>query len=322
MSVKKMRFLLCGLLVVVALSSAEAQKKISGGDAAKTGIGEVPEPDDSDLDALRKLTASFVERFNKHEAEELAELFTVDGEVGERSGRKYVGRSEIESAFSARFERDPGLRISIAVDSLHFITRDVSVADGTATSFPDGSTATSDISYRIGYARRKDRWQIVSMRAFEISVRTNYEFLRRLEWMIGDWVDEADGETVHATVQWAPNRAYLLRKFTVKSRGQDVLKGTQRIGWDSRKKQVRSWLFDSEGGFVEGTWTLVDGGWIVRSNGYLIDGSPVSYSLRIDRRNEDRFEMQWFNRMRGDELLPDIDVAVVRRPPAPQPKDR
>ena len=29
---------------------------------------------------------------------------------------------------------------------------------------------------------------------------------------------------------------------------------TQRIGWDPAAKQIRSWEFDSEGGFGEGTW--------------------------------------------------------------------
>ena len=164
---------------------------------------------------------------------------------------------------------------------------------------------------------RDGTWLIAAVRTIDDQILTAYEYLRDLDWMIGDWVDEGRDASVVTKVRWTPNRAYLIREFDVKVRGQSTLRGTQRIGWDSRKQQFRSWTFDSEGGFVEGFWTRVGNGYVIRSSGYLRDGTAVSGTTRVDRRSDDRMAWSMFNRLRGDEVMPDVELTVVRRPPAP-----
>ena len=44
----------------------------------------------------------------------------------------------------------------------------------------------------------------------------------------------------------------------------DDLEGTQVIGWDPAAGTIRSWMFDSDGGFGEGTWSKKDNSWIVK----------------------------------------------------------
>ena len=276
-----------------------------------------PKASDADQSQIEKAARQFVEAYNRHDAKSVGALFAEDAELVERDGSRFAGRAEIEAAFADTFNESPLARISVAVDSLRFVTPDVAVEEGVTTWFPDGETATIESTYRVAHVRRNGAWLMAGVRAIDDQVLTTYEYLRDLEWMVGDWVDEARNAIVVTNVRWAPNRAFLLRDFTVKVGGQSMLKGTQRIGWDSRNKQFRSWTFDSEGGYVEGLWTRVGDGYVIRSSGFLRDGTAVSGTTRVDRENIDRYRWSMFNRLRGDEIMPDIDLTIVRKPPGP-----
>ena len=47
--------------------------------------------------------------------------------------------------------------------------------------------------------------------------------------------------------------SYLIREFEIKVKGLLASRGVERIGWDPLQQQARSWLFDKDGGFSEGT---------------------------------------------------------------------
>ena len=270
---------------------------------------------EKDRQQIEKAATSFVEAFNKHDVKAVTELFTDDAEFVERRGDRFVGREEIAAAFAEAFEESPKSKISLTVDSLRFVTPDVAVEEGMTTWFPDGETPTVDSVYRVAHVRHDGKWLMAGSRTIDDEVLTSYEYLRDLQWIIGDWVDESHQAAVVTSVRWSPNRAFLLRDFSVQMGGQTMLKGTQRIGWDARKQQFRSWTFDSEGGFVEGLWTRVGDGYVIRSDGFLRDGTAVSGTTRFDPITGDRFSWSMFNRLRGDEIMPDVDLTIVRKPP-------
>ena len=266
---------------------------------------------------IETAAVQFVEAYNKHDAKALATLFADDAEMIERDGGRFTSREEIESAFSEAFQQNPEAKISLDVDSIRFVTPNVAIEEGVTIWYPDGETATTESTYRVAHVKRNGKWLIVGARTIDDEILTSYEYLRDLQWMVGDWIDEGKDSLIETSVRWAPNREFLIREFTVKSGGQAMLTGTQRIGWDSRKQQFRSWTFDSEGGYVEGLWTRVDDGYVIRSNGFLRDGVAVSGTTRVDRQENDRYRWSMFNRLRGAEIMPDVDVTVVRKPPQP-----
>ena len=270
---------------------------------------------------IEKAAKRFVEAYNNHDAKTLARLFSTDAELVERDDSRFVGREEIEAAFAETFEQSPNAKISVSVHSLRFVTPNVAVEEGISTWFPDEQTATMESTYRAAHVKRGGKWLIAGVRSIDDNVLATYEYLRDLEWMVGDWVDEGSDAVVITKVRWAPNRAFLSRHFNVQVGGQPVLNGTQRIGWDSRRQQFRSWTFDSEGGFVEGFWTRVGDGYVIRSTGYLRDGTAVSGTTRVDRESNDRFSWSMFNRLRGDEIMPDVTLTIVRTPPRPTADD-
>ena len=59
-------------------------------------------------------------------------------------------------------------------------------------------------------------------------------------------------------------------------RGPPRLEGTQVIGWDPSIKSIKSWVFDSLGGFGQGVWSREGSRWTVRTTGVLITGEKTS----------------------------------------------
>jgi len=138
--------------------------------------------------------------------------------------------------------------------------------------------------------------------------------LDELAWMVGTWVDEGENSKITTICSWTNNGYYLTRKFRVTVDGEVDLEGTQMIGWDPIAGQIRSWTFDSAGGFGVGRWMRVGDRWLVRTAFTLAGGERASAINVITYVDQDTFRWQSTNREIGGELLPNIpEVTVVRQ---------
>ena len=100
--------------------------------------------------------------------------------------------------------------------------------------------------------------------------------MQDLAWLVGEWIDDSPDATVAATVTWTKNKSFLSYAFKASAPGMDDLEGTQVIGWDPAAGTIRSWMFDSDGGFGEGTWSKKGNTWIVKFSQVLPDGRKAS----------------------------------------------
>jgi hypothetical protein len=87
----------------------------------------------------------------------------------------------------------------------------------------------------------------------------------------------------------------------------------QVIGWDPAAKQVRSWVFDSDGGIGEGIWTKQGDKWIVQAKDTTADGQKLTSQNVIRFIDNDSFAWQSVDRQVDGRLLPNIDETVVVR---------
>ena len=90
------------------------------------------------------------------------------------------------------------------------------------------------------------------------------------------------------------------------------------VAWDPKGGQIRSWLFDSDGGRGEGVWTRAsDNEWIIRAEGVSPDGSPSSATQILTMVGKDAVKTSSVDRIIGGQVARDIDeVLMVRQPPA------
>jgi len=138
--------------------------------------------------------------------------------------------------------------------------------------------------------------------------------LDELAWMVGTWVDKGEDSTITTVCAWAHDGQFLTRSYRIAIDGEVNLQGTQVIGWDPVAGQIRSWTFDSGGGFGEGRWMRDGNRWLVKTAFTLAGGERASAINVITYVDQDTFRWQSTNREIGGELLPNIpEVTVVRQ---------
>ncbi|MDA1161895.1 MAG: SgcJ/EcaC family oxidoreductase [Planctomycetota bacterium] len=272
-----------------------------------------PKPTSTD-DIVRSIQ-SFAAAFNAGEAKKLAAHFVDDGEYVDDAGTLFKGRDDIEAEFAAFFKTLPGTRLAINVDELRFIGDSMAIEEGTAAVTHASDESVTVSRYIVVHVRKNNRWQIASARDLDSQPASNHDRLKPLEWLIGDWVDESDESTAETSIRWSADGNYIITNFNVNVATVRVMSGTQRIGWDPQRKQIRSWVFDSEGGFGSGFWTGTEAGWIVKATSVLPDGSSGSTTSTYAQTGKDSFRLTLSQRLVAGQPLPDFSIDVVRKPP-------
>ena len=283
-----------------------------------SAIGAETDRQAEDEAAIRKAVESYVAAFNQGDAKALAGLWSPEAVyTNPMSGEQVVGREAIEQQFTAIFTEAKGTQLEAKTETIQFISPNVAVEQGTAKVIrPDQQPADSE--YSAVYVKRDGQWLLDRVTEEDIPVvPTHYEQLKELEWMIGTWIDQDEENRIETTCQWTKNQNFMTRWFTVSVRDRIEMAGVQIVGWDPAAKQIRSWVFDSDGGFGEGLWSKKDNRWYIQSTGTLADGSKSSFVNIITYVDDNTFTWQSVNREAGGEILPNIDeVVVVRQPEA------
>lgn len=267
--------------------------------------------------AIRKAVDSYVAVVNKRDAKALAAHWLPDAVyVDPDSGKKVAGRDAIEKHFAEEFKGMKDGKLKVAVESVRFVSPHVAVERGTAVVLGLSKDATQS-SYTAIHIKRDGKWLLDRVTEEDIpTIVSHYDKLKELEWMVGSWVDADDDDdtTLETNCKWAKNQNFLVRTFSITVRDRLTTSGVQIIGWDSSAKQIRSWVFDSDGGFGEGTWTKKGKSWYIQSKDTLTDGKKVTAANILTYVDKNSFTWQSIDRQAAGQLLPSISaVTVVRK---------
>jgi hypothetical protein len=137
-----------------------------------------------------------------------------------------------------------------------------------------------------------------------------------LAWLVGEWIDDSGSSVVRTSCRWSDDENFLLQDIKLQIAGREAMQVTQRIGWDPLSKRIRSWVFDTEGGFGEGVWARDGDSWVIKSTGVRPDGVPASATSVITPSGKDGYVWRVRDRVIGDETQPPLEARVVRTPPA------
>ena len=292
---------LTGFLVTTWTITAAAQAASSHADDEK---------------AIRLAVDSFAKAYNAGDAKTLASLFMADGEIVDEAGVSSQGQTAIERTFASIFKRNPKSQIKITIKSIRFVGPATAMEDGT-TTVTHASGSEQQNRYTVVHVKQDGHWRMASARDLPDDATAENE-LKQLGWLIGQWVDESPAAMTITSYRWADNRQTILCDFQIQVGGRPAMTGTHRISWDPVAKKLHSWIFDSEGGFVEGLWTRNGNQWLLKMTGTTRDGKPASSTNVITRTAKDRMTWQSRDRVIGDEVRPNIEeVQIVRKPPQP-----
>jgi uncharacterized protein (TIGR02246 family) len=280
--------------------------------ASASGAAKPLPPAKAEADIMQ-MAASYAAAFNRGDAKAVASHFCEDAESIDETGRIVQGRDAIEAQTAAMFEQSPGAKISINVKSIRLLTDDVAIEHGMAIVTPvDGPPSTG--LYTAVHKRDGRGWKIASVReSVQPAPSSHYEQLQPLAWMVGVWRDEADAGVVTTTCEWTRNKNFLTRNFTLNVADRVAMQGVQVIGYDAADGVIRSWVFDSEGGFSQGEWTADGNRWIIKNQGVTPDGKRATMVNVLTKIDNDTCSWGTLAREEGGEILPNIKPITIRR---------
>lgn len=293
---------------------AAAEKGANVSDALRKSPAENPLAPDEVLQGVRSAAEKVVKSFNAGNATEVSSMFLPDGEWIDEVGNVYQGRKSIEEVLTKYFAKYPGAEIALEVETVRVIGP-LAIEEGVRT-MSVGEDARAVIQYVAVLARTDNGWQYASVKDTEReTVPTAQAALEPLGWLVGDWVNEVDGAVVKIHYDWSEDQNFLLGDYEIESEGDVVMKTTHRIGWDPLHQNIRSWLFDSDGGIGEGSWIPFGETWHIESHAILPDGRTGSATVTLAPEGVDRFTMRGTNRFIGGLKEDDFELKVVRRAP-------
>jgi uncharacterized protein (TIGR02246 family) len=291
---------------------------IEGTQTTSTRTGAAaPASRGDDEKAIKLLLETFTKASNSGDAAAAAATYTETAIVVDEKGERTEGRAAIQAQYAASFADSPGSKIAIQVDALRFLGPDTAIEVGRSTITPPSEIGPPESTrFTAIYIKQDGKWLQSAVRDEVARDVSAHEHLKELEWLVGEWVNESQDAVVLTTCKWATGGNFIDREFTMKTKGNPVLSGTQRIGWDPLKHQFKTWIFDSEGGHGEGYFSREGNRWMVKVEGVRQDGLAVTATNIITRIGKDRFGWQSLDRTLGGSSVPGVDeFVVVRTPP-------
>ena len=268
----------------------------------------------ADRASIETQVQTYTEAFNSGDAGALAGCWAPDAiYIVPDTGKQIEGRSEIKEHFAKLLLQHKGSKLKVDVESIRFISPHVAAEQGKTTLVSaDGQADQS--RYTAIHVKQDGKWYLDRVTETEAKTTpSQYEHLKELEWLIGSWTDQDEQSSIEMTSRWTKNQTFITRSFAASEGDQIVLSGMQLIGYDAVKEEIRSWTFDSDGGFNEGRWSKLKNGWTVTSSGSTADGRKTSSLNTFSDIGENEYKWKSTSRMAAGQLLSNIDEVVVVR---------
>jgi uncharacterized protein (TIGR02246 family) len=269
--------------------------------------------------AIKKALAAYSASYAKGDVASVLAMWTPDAEFIDEDGKAYRGRDALTPLFTKSLPSYKGYKITSKTTSVRLIKPDVALVDGEQTFTPP--QGESDVSrFTSVWVKVDGQWKIRSAR--DLTPEPTGETvagrrLREVDWLVGDWLSEGNDTSVHLKVTWGLNKAFLVWEYEVKHKKGPSSKVAQWMGWDPLTDQIKSWVFDDQGGYGESLWTRNGNTWTADASGVLpegITGSAVNLLKYVD---DNTFVWQSVRREADGQPLPDVEAKFTRQATKP-----
>jgi hypothetical protein len=241
-------------------------------------IASADEPDKTaDLTAVRAASQAYRDAMTKGDTNAVRESWTADGDIVDGWGNRF------DASAAGLFTPGPGPRPDFRVGEsrLRMIAPDVVIEDGSVDVVLPGMTMPIEGWFSALWVRRDDAWKLAGVREAERPVTEGPEMLDDLDWMVGEWALDVEGDddlasAMTMSARWDAGRGFLIQEARVPVATTDddasVIEMHQRIGWDPLVRRIRSWSFTSDGSRGEATWFRDGDSWIAERTAVLPSG--------------------------------------------------
>lgn len=263
---------------------------------------------------------AIIAAFQSGQAAQVASAFAPTGEWISEEGVIYQGRAELESVLGQFFQKFPKATLAIETESIRQVAPQVLIEEGTRQITVEDGSSRARLRYVAVRTQVDGKWLIASLREVnDDPLPTAHDHLLALSWLVGEWVNEGSDANVKLTFRWSDDQNYLLGEYRIVTNGEESVTSSQRIGWDPHLQKIRSWLFETDGGYSQGIWTATEQGWTVQSQSVLPDGQTGSATLTLEPQDDKQFRFTAEQRIVGNSMEPPMTVTISRHPPKANP---
>lgn len=252
----------------------------------------------------------YIDSYNEGNFDKFKTFWTEEGTfTNPTTGEEVSGREQIASFFQERYKSLNGNKVVFNILSVQLQDPNKAIVEGT---FQRNTGIQAKRARRIELVNDKGVWLIQSIREIDVDDPPNlYDHLKPLEWLLGKWNDKDEDVTIKFETKWDKYRNFILQHFTTVIYGVEELEGRQFIGWDPVQEKIRSWIFDSDGGFGSGIWSQNEKSWQVSVTYTLSDGRQAIATDIYTPIDDNSYTYQSVGRSVDGQFLPNIDPVTV-----------
>jgi uncharacterized protein (TIGR02246 family) len=242
--------------------------------------------------AIDKLIKANIQAFNDRDAAAIAANWTDEGEYIRNDGDPVRGRADIQKGYAEFFKTLKGKpTVEVQTDNLRFTSADTAVSEVTLRLKNEQGQVIASSWRNTLLVRENGQWKVALVQEWDRDNSLD-DTLKDLEWLIGTWRMDTKDRDVTTTYEWDENKTFIRGKYTVKKDAKVIESGMQIFGRDNADGGIRSWVFQSDGGFGDGLWTRDGKNWTVDFGGVTADGKKLSATVNYVRVNPDTFTWQ------------------------------
>ena len=301
--------------------------------AVSSVLAQQPTEKSADEQAIRQAGKAYLAALAHGDAKALSDAWSTDGDYVDAAGQSFKARELIRQEFSQAMPdaKAPPANVAVgqakaaagqqnaaaaqataAVSTIRFIKPDVAIEDGAIEKPTVAGRPAAKPRFTAIWVKQGGRWLLDGLREAS-GPPPGPETLDELQWLVGDWVAQEKNGTLRLSCGWSEDQKFLLAEFSVRSGDKVILSGTQRIGWDPLTHRIKSWFFDSQGGYGEGDWTGSGGDWTVRTSQVLPDGSKTTATNNYHREGDNGLHWKSTESRVEGEIVPEHGVQFKRQ---------
>jgi uncharacterized protein (TIGR02246 family) len=268
----------------------------------------------ADKQAIDKLVKEQIQAFNNRDAAAIVANWTADAEYIRNDGDPVVGRDAVQKGYADFFKTLRGKpTVDVQTDNLRFPSADTAVSEVTLRLKNEQGDVIASSWRNTLLAREDGKWKVAMVQEWDRDNSLD-DSLNDLAWLIGSWHMDTKDRDVTTTYEWDENKTFIRGKYSVKQGDKVAESGTQMLGKDNADGGIRSWVFQSDGGFGGGLWTRDGKKWTVDFDGVTADGKKLAATVVYVRVDADTFTWQSVQQTVDGQPIPDtLPVKVTKQ---------
>lgn len=263
---------------------------------------------------INRVQFLYLDALRTQDSDKLASFYMPDAVYLDLTSKDTVdGRDDINAYFKKQFQQGEKFEIAPTTESVKFPATGKAVVRG-VLDLTYKSGIKEPIAFTAEYSHVDNKWLLSKWTQIDIEPPpSHFEHLKGLNWLVGHWVNNDEDLVFSNTYRWDKNKNFIIQEYALVVLGHKQLTGEQVIGWDPRTNKIRSWIFDSDGGFGESTWSQDGDTWYVNAVYTLSDGRRSSATQIFTKVDATTYTFSSVGRDLDGRVLPDIGPFKVVR---------